>query len=408
MKTSEEIKTLVEEIVKEINPYDVVYNCLKQHHFLNGNIYVVAIGKAAYTMALAAKDSIPNIYKGAVISKYNHIKSNIEGFKCFEAGHPISDENTIKATDYVLDMTKDLKDNDEVIFLVSGGGSALFESPKVTLEALQNLNNQLIKSGANINEINAIRKRLSNVKGGRFAKHIEPAKTTSIILSDVIGDDLSAIASGPSVIDSSGIDVFEIIKKYDLKVNDEITKYLDEAKVDKLNNTENIMVGSVGILCDKTKVLLEKRGYEVNIIKTDETGDVNGISKYLGELAIKSQNANKSLAYIIGGESVVKVKGNGLGGRNQELALRCTKYLDGLKDTCIFAFGSDGTDGPSDAAGGYVDQDSMNRFNELGIKVDDYLENNDAYNCLIQTDNLIFTGPTGTNVNDIYVLLIRR
>lgn len=408
MKVKEEINTLVKDIIKEINPYDVVYSCLKQHHFLNGNIYVVAIGKAAYTMALAAKDSIPNIYKGAVISKYDHIKSNIEGFKCFEAGHPISDENTIIATNYVLDMTNDLKENDEVIFLISGGGSALFESPKVSLQVLQDINNQLLRSGANINEINTIRKSLSKVKGGRFSKHIEPAKTTSIILSDVIGNDLSSIASGPSVIDTSELSVKEIIDKYHIDINENILDLLNIDKVKQLNNTENIMVGSIDILCEKTKELLTNRGYDTTIIKTDETGDVNDISKYLGELAISKQNSDKSLAYIIGGEAVVKVKGNGLGGRNQELALRCSKYLDGLKDTCVFCFGSDGTDGPTDAAGGFVDDETICEIKKQNIDIDEYLDNNDAYNCLKQINNLIITGPTGTNVNDIYVLLIRR
>lgn len=408
MDIRKEVNEFIEKIIKEINPYDVVYNCLKQHHFSLGDVYVIAIGKAAYTMSLAAKDAITNIKEGVVISKYNHIKSDIEGFKCFEAGHPISDENTIIATNYVLNLTKDLKEDDEVIFLISGGGSALFESPKVSLATLQDINNQLLKSGANINEINTIRKRLSNVKGGRFGKHISPAKVTSIILSDVIGDDLSSIASGPSVIDTNTLNPIEIVNKYNLKIDSEIIELLKTDTVKKLDNVENVIVGSVGLLCDKAYELLSKMGYETTIIQKDNTSEAKDVSKMLCDLAIKNQDTDKSLAFIVGGETTVVVKGNGLGGRNQELALNSAKAIADLKDTCIFALGSDGTDGPTDAAGGYVDNKTIRLLNELKVNIDDYISNNDAYNCLKQTNGLIITGPTGTNVNDIYVLLIRR
>lgn len=408
MNVRNDVNSLINKIIKEINPYDVVYNCLKQHHFSLGNVYVIAIGKAAYTMSLGARDAIKNIKQGVVISKYNHIKSEIDGFKCFEAGHPISDENTIKATNYVLDLTKDLKENDEVIFLISGGGSALFESPKVSLETIQDINNQLLRSGANINEINTIRKRLSNVKGGRFAKHLSPAKVTSIILSDVIGDDLSSIASGPCAIDANPLDPIEIIDRYNIKIIDEVNELLKIDTIKELDNVENIIVGSVSLLCEKADELLSKMGYHTTIIAKDNTSDVKEVAKILTDLAINNQSSDKSLAFIIGGEITVKVKGNGLGGRNQELALSCAKQISGLKDTCVFAFGSDGTDGPTDAAGGYVDDKTISLLNELKINIDDYLNNNDAYNCLKQTNGLIMTGPTGTNVNDIYILLIRR
>lgn len=409
MNLRNSVDELIKGLIIDCNPYETVKKCLTKHQFNDGNIYVVAIGKAAYTMALGAKDSIPNIHAGVVISKYKHILSDIANFKCFEAGHPIMDENTIIATNYVLDLTSNLKANDEVIFLISGGGSALFESPKIALKDLQDINNQLLKSGANINEINIIRKRLSNVKAGRFAEHCAPSKVTSIILSDVIGNDLSSIASGPSVVDySSYEDAINIVNKYSIKINDEIKKLLLIDTPKELFNVENKVIGSVDILCDNAKNRLTDLGYQVSILDTKATQDVDEISKQLIKLAIDNQETKQSLAFIIGGEATVKVKGTGLGGRNQQLALNACKALEGLNNTCIFGFGSDGTDGPTDAAGGYVDENSNVMLKKLNIDVEEYLNNNDSYNCLKQINGLLLTGPTGSNVNDIYCLLIQR
>ena len=280
MNLRNSVDELIKGLIIDCNPYETVKKCLAKHQFNDGNIYVVAIGKAAYTMALGAKDSIPNIHAGVVISKYKHILSDIAGFKCFEAGHPIMDENTIIATNYVLDLTSNLKVNDEVIFLISGGGSALFESPKIALKDLQDINNQLLKSGANINEINIIRKRLSNVKAGRFAEHCAPSKVTSIILSDVIGNDLSSIASGPSVVDySSYEDAINIVNKYSIKINDEIKKLLLFDTPKELFNVENKVIGSVDILCENAKNRLTDLGYQVSILDTKATQDVDEISR---------------------------------------------------------------------------------------------------------------------------------
>ena len=409
MELRKDVSYVVRSLIEDNNPYNNVCEALKKHKFSSGKIYVVAIGKAAYTMALAAKDTIKNVRKGVVISKYGHITKKINGYKCFEAGHPISDNNTIEASKYVLEMTSNLRENDEVILLISGGGSALFESPKVPLATIQDINDQLLKSGAKINEINMIRKHLSNVKGGRFAKHCMPAKVTSIILSDVIGDDLSSIASGPAVPDnSSSEDALRIINRYRINVSDEVRDILKEETVKQLDNIETIVVGSVSKMCECAKKRLEHIGYETYVITDSIQEEARVVGASLGHMARKYKDINKSIAFIIGGETIVRVNGVGKGGRNQELALAACKDISGLDRTCVFAFGSDGTDGPTDAAGGYVDGDSAKEFEKIGVDVDEFLNNNNAYNCLKQINGLIKTGPTGSNVNDIYCLLIRR
>ena len=399
MSMNNDVKLIIDEIIKNINPYERTIDGLNNFKLNNGRNILISIGKAAWTMAKAVIETI-EIDEGAVITKYGHSKGDLRNVKIFEAGHPIVDENSLKATQYALDITSNLKENDNVILLVSGGGSALFEKPLIGLEELQDINNQLLKSGASINEINTIRKRLSMVKGGKFALHCLPAHIYTVVLSDVLGNDLSSIASGPAAIETNNISAIEIIDKYSLSVSEKTKEYLNIKPIKELNNVSNVIIGSVEQLCEYTKKTCEKLGYESRIIKNNETNE----AKYVGEeLASYALNNNGKKAYIIGGETVVRVKGKGLGGRNTELALAASKVIKDIKGVCLFSFGSDGTDGPTDAAGGYVDQNTANR-----IDVDYYLENNDSYNALKQTDGLIITGPTGSNVNDIYVLLINN
>lgn len=399
MSMNNDVKLIIDEIIKNINPYERTIDGLNNFKLNNGRNILISIGKAAWTMAKAVIDTI-EIDEGVVITKYGHSKGDLRNVKIFEAGHPIVDENSLKATQYALDITSNLKENDNVILLVSGGGSALFEKPLIGLEELQDINNQLLKSGASINEINTIRKRLSMVKGGKFALHCLPAHIYTVVLSDVLGNDLSSIASGPAAIETNNISAIEIIDKYSLSISDKTKEYLNVQPIKELNNVSNVIIGSVEQLCEYTKKTCEKLGYESKIIKNNETNE----AKYVGEeLASYALNNNGKKAYIIGGETVVRVKGKGLGGRNTELALAASKVIKDIKGVCLFSFGSDGTDGPTDAAGGYVDQNTANR-----IDVDYYLENNDSYNALKQTDGLIITGPTGSNVNDIYVLLINN
>ena len=398
-KLRNDVDIVINQLVVDINPYERTKDCIKNLHFNDGRIILVSIGKAAWTMGKAICDNLP-VDIGAIITKYKHSQGDIDNTKIFEAGHPITDENSIKATEYVLDITKDLKENENVILCISGGGSALFEKPLIPLNVLQNINNQLIKSGADINEINIIRKRLSSVKAGRFALHCAPANIQTIILSDVIGNDLSTIASGPVSIDTVDNNrALEIIDKYHIEMDDEIKELLKKETPKKINNVETHIIGSVEGLCNYTKAALGKLGYESHIIQDDCKDNVADIAKRFNELL--KQNNKHNQAYIIGGESVVNVKGNGLGGRNTELALLCAEFIKD-DNVCIFTFGSDGTDGPTDAAGGYVDSNTYSKIN-----VKEYLNNNDSYHALEKTNGLIITGPTGSNVSDVYVLLIK-
>lgn len=392
------VDDVISRVVQDIDPYNKTKQCLSSLNFNNGRKILVSIGKASWTMAKAVSDSL-NIDYGAVITKYNHSKGEIKNIKVFEAGHPIVDENSIIASEYVLDITKDLNENDNVIFCVSGGGSALFEKPLISLVELQDINNQLIKSGADINEINTIRKRLSMIKGGRFALHCNGAHIYTIILSDVIGNDLSAIASGPTAIDkTTSEDALKIINKYHIDISKESEVLLQEDLPQNIENVEYHVIGSVEQLCDYTKNALENLNYKTEIIQNNCKDNVENIALRLSRLIDCS---NHKCAYIIGGESSVEVKGKGLGGRNSELALLCSKYIDGLNNVSVFTFGSDGTDGPTDAAGGYVDGATYSQIN-----VEEYLQDNDSYNGLKKTGGLIITGPTGSNINDVYVLLI--
>lgn len=392
----QDVNKTISDLLIEIDPYERTKNCLSKLNFNSGKTILVSIGKAAWTMAKAVADSV-KIDDGVVITKYNHNKGEIDKIKIFEAGHPIVDENGVKATKYVLDLTNNLNENDNIILCISGGGSALFEKPLVELSELQNINDQLLKSGADINEINIIRKRLSAVKAGKFAKHCEKAHINAIILSDVIGNDLSSIASGPVTIDKyESSKALEIVDKYNISLSCKAKELLSKQTIKNVNNVDTYVIGSVEQLCVFCKESLEKLGFKATILQDNCKDDVKEIAKRFGELA-KTINHNE--AYIIGGESVVHVQGSGLGGRNCELALLTSRYIKDYEDVCMFAFGSDGTDGPTDAAGGYVD------WQTYDFDTEQYLNNNDSYNALKKTGGLIITGPTGSNVNDVYVLM---
>lgn len=393
-----DVNQIIKQLVIDINPYDRTVECAKKLKFKSGKKILISIGKASYTMGKAICDEI-DIDEGVIITKYGHSKGKINNIEIFEAGHPILDENGILASKKALELTTNLKENDNVILCISGGGSALFEDPLIDLNELQDINEQLIKSGATINEINTIRKRLSRIKGGRFAIHCLPAHISAIILSDVVGNDLSTIASGPVSVDKyTCADANKIISKYNINVSNNIIDLLNIETPKIISNVDSYMVGSVEQLCIYTKQICEELGYRANIIKDDCKENVIDVANSFSKLRLEENNA-----YIIGGESLVEVKGNGLGGRNTELALLCAKYIKNMNNVCFFTFGSDGTDGPTDAAGGYVDG-----YTYTKVDVDYYLKNNDSYHALEKIDGLIKTGPTGTNINDVYVMLVKK
>ena len=344
---------------------------------------------------------------GIVITKYDHSKGPIANFIIREAGHPIPDENSFTATQQALDLVSGLTAQDTVLFLLSGGGSALFEQPRVPGAELQDITSQLLASGADIVEMNTIRKRLSAVKGGRFAQHCAPARVFSIVLSDILGDPLDMIASGPAVPDTSTCaQALAVAKKYHLALSAQARALLAQETPKTLPNVTTKITGSVRELCRAAASACRNLGYEPVLLTDQLCCEAREAGSFLGSIVRTQAGQGKKLAYIAGGETIVHLTGKGLGGRNQELALAAAVGIQGLSNVCVISVGSDGTDGPTDAAGGYVDGDTVRALTEQGLRVADVLAQNDAYHALKAVNGLILTGPTGTNVNDVAVARI--
>jgi len=391
-------------------PESAVQTALKGRRFGSGRLFLLSVGKAAWRMANAACGMLDGrIAGGVVITKYGHSEGELKNIRVFEAGHPVPDQNGVDATNAALLMAEGLQKEDTLLFLLSGGGSALFENPQIPLLTLQNITEQLLKSGADIAQVNCVRKRLSGVKGGRFALRCAPAKVLTIALSDVLGDDPAAIASGPAVADPcTNEEALKIVKRYGLQLDEETLALLKEETPKTLDNTEVVVAGSVRQLCAAAKEECRKLGYDPYLLTDSLRSTAKKAGALFGSIAQVHQEADHSLAFIAGGETVVEVTGDGLGGRNQELALAAAVDLNGLFNTALFSVGSDGTDGPTDAAGGYVDTQTIRKLRKEGIDIQKMLDNNDSYHALEACCGLIKTGPTGTNVNDLTVLLIRR
>jgi hydroxypyruvate reductase/glycerate 2-kinase len=307
------------------------------------------------------------------------------------------------------------------------GGSALFVSPceGVPLAEKQTITDLLLKSGADITELNSVRKHLSRVKGGRLAEIASPAEIISLMISDVIGDKLDVIASGPTAPDSSTYqDAMDVINKFDLadkapeRVIDVFRKGIEGAVPDTpkhdnpvFGNVQNIVIGSNKIAIDTAKKEAEALGFDTEIISTELTGDAGEAGKWLAKKALdkkgtKAQRHRGTKCLISGGETTVIVKGRGKGGRNTELALSFAMEIEGVDGITFLSAGTDGTDGPTDAAGAVVDGHTVTRAKKLGLDPQGFLDNNDSYNFFKETDSLLITGPTGTNVMDIQIVII--
>ena len=393
MTLREEADKIIKEAITKVLPDEAVKQALKNRKPVKGKLYLVAVGKAAWQMANAAANLLNGqIEKGIVITKYGHIQGDIPGIECFEAGHPVPDTNTFAATQKVIELTEELQADDQVLFLLSGGGSALFEKPLISTEELSDITKQLLACGADIVEMNTIRKRLSAVKGGKFAGLCEPAAIFAIVLSDIVGDPLDMIASGPAYADSStASDAIAIAEKYHLKLSEKARTLLEMKTAKAVTNVETRITGSVRNLCLAAKEACEKLGYESMILTDALQCEAKEAGAFLAAIAKTHQNTGK-----------------GLGGRNQELALAAAEGLAACRNTAIFSVGSDGTDGPTDAAGGYCDENTKRKLQLEGMDVYEVLKENDAYHALKKTGGLIITGATGTNVNDVAVVLIRR
>ena len=400
--------SIIRASLSAVLPDSAVQRALRDYRSGPGKTVLVAVGKAAWQMAKAALDTLGHVDDGLVITKYGHVKGELRGVRCYEAGHPVPDENSFAATREALALVSGLSSEDTVIFLLSGGGSALFELPLIPGGELQDITRQLLACGADIVEMNCIRKRLSSVKGGRFAQACSPAKVLSIVLSDILGDPLDSIASGPAYPDGSTCaEALAVVEKYGMQLSSEALTLLQQETPKVLNNVETHINGSVRELCAAAASAAAGLGYEPVFLTDMLTCEAREAGRFLASVLHSHANDGKSLAFIAGGETVVHLTGNGKGGRNQELALAACEGIAGLSGTAVFSVGSDGTDGPTDAAGGYADSESLAALKALGLNLHHVLADNDAYHALQAINGLIITGPTGTNVNDVAVALLR-
>ena len=392
--------------LRAVQPDAAVQRAL-QEFSCAGRVVLIAIGKAAWAMANAAWDTLSTrITSGAVITKYGHSRGPIGPLQIFEAGHPVPDEAGLRAAQAALELTRGLREEDCVLFLISGGGSALFESPLVPLAELEDITGQLLSCGADIVEINTIRKRLSAVKGGRFALACAPAAVYSVVLSDILGDPLDMIASGPACPDSSTCaQAAAIAEKYRLALSPAAAALLRQETPKTLPNVTTKITGSVRELCRAAADACRTEGYEPVLLTDCLCCEAREAGSLLGSIARTHAGQGRKRAFIAGGETVVHLTGHGLGGRNQELALAAAPALAWLRGCCVFSVGSDGTDGPTDAAGGYADGEALAALTAAGLDVPRALADNDAYHALQAVGGLIMTGPTGTNVNDVAVVL---
>lgn len=398
---------IVTSAIDAVKPDAAVRRALQGATF-PGRVFLVAVGKAGWQMAHAALQCLPTPpAQGIVVTKYGHVSTDLPGICCLEAGHPVPDENSFAATQAVLDMTADLSPADTVLFLLSGGGSALFEKPLVPGAELQAITRQLLACGADIVEMNTIRKRLSAVKGGRFAAHCAPAGVQTIVLSDILGDPPDMIASGPAAPDLSTCDeALKIAEKYDLQLSPAARTCLGTETPRHLDNVQMQIIGSVRELCAAAAAQCRALGYEPLYLTDRLNCEAREAGRFLAAIARSHANDGKKLAFIAGGETVVRLTGSGLGGRNQEIALAAAENLSGLSNAAVISIGSDGTDGPTDAAGGYADGGTQAALAAAGWNIADALRQNDAYHALQSVNGLVHTGPTGTNVNDVAIALV--
>jgi glycerate 2-kinase len=391
---------------------------------LFNNIYVIGAGKASAMMAQTIESILgERITAGHIITKYNH-SVPLNYLEITEAGHPIPDENGIMGTERIIEIANKAGKDDLMLCLISGGGSSLLtDVPEgCTLDDVKSVNNILIKTGANISEMNCIRKHLSKVKGGLLAKAAFPAKVISLILSDVIGDPVDVIASGPTAPDPTTYDYANlIIGKYNIEneIPQPIYRILQEGSLGKrqetLKETDEAFLHTVNIIIGNNELALsaarEKAisfGYETHIITNDISGDVSRVSNYVIDSARKTikEKATKKICLLFGGEPTVKVKGNGQGGRNQHLALLAAQLLKDEKRVTILSGGTDGTDGSTDAAGAVSDSSTLINAKKLNLDIENYINNYDSHSFFLQEGGLVITGPTQTNVMDLIILLI--
>ena len=403
--------------------------CIGEQRFElgRGKIYVIGAGKASAHMARALEGVLgEHIATGLVTVKYGH-RVPCRRVSIREAGHPLTDRAALEATAVILAMLQQCTAEDLVICLLSGGGSALLEQlpGEISLEALQETMRQLLACGATIHEINAVRKHLSRVKGGQLAQAVAPARCLSLIISDVIGDDLDVIASGPTAPDSSSFaDALAVLEKYSLTENIPavVLRHLRRGEAGKAAETgkpgdpvfakvENIILGNNRRALAQAEAAAQRADYRTLVLSSRIQGEAREVAKVLAavvqEIAASGQPLSRPAALLFGGETTVTVRGKGKGGRNQELALAALLALEGLEAPYAFlSGGTDGTDGPTDAAGAVFGPAIWEQIRAKQFDPRAFLADNDAYHFFEPAGGLLKTGPTGTNVMDIGIVLL--
>ncbi|MSR17117.1 MAG: glycerate kinase [Methylococcaceae bacterium] len=399
------------------NPYDAV----KQHFFLDesySKIHIIAFGKAACAMANAAQELIPTNLLGEAIAVTNYENVvTVKNIEVIGASHPLPDSAGFEAAKRIDKIAKNANAGELVLVLISGGGSALIPYPvdSIMLEEKIATTNLLLSCGATIHEINCIRKHLSQLKGGHLANKIAPAKCHALILSDVLGDDLSVIASGTTVTDESTFaEAIAILKSKSVWDNtpQSVQNYLEKAMLETPKMSENVtntLIGSNAMSVEAAIKAAQLLGYEVILHDYPLSGEARDVAEEFVLMVKNRHLENEKIALITGGETTVTLRGNGRGGRNQEMtvafAIAAEKY--GLKNEWVFlSGGTDGIDGISPAAGGIVDAGTLKRMKNTGVNPAELLENNDSYHALKSSNDLLMTGATGTNVADLQILLI--
>ena len=427
------IREIFNQSLLAVDPYQAVasYTDTIRRAYTNGkfrNLVLIGFGKAASRMAKAVEDNLGDLLTGGIIvTKYGHAVQGdrVSNVKTYEAGHPMPDENGRKAAQEIVQALKTTDKYTLVICLISGGGSALLVAPSgdITLADKQEVTGMLLKAGANIYELNTVRKHISAVKGGRLAEAAQPATVLSLILSDVVGDRLDMIASGPTAPDRTTYhDAYDVVRKYRLegRLPSSVAAAIDKGMRGLLPETpkvgdplfqkvRNIIIGNNKMATDAARLAAESMGYRTTVLSSELTGEAALVA---GQLAKKAIDAKKALApgdkacLIAGGETTVTVSGNGKGGRNTELALVFGMEIQGLPGITFLSAGTDGTDGPTDAAGAFADGQTVLKAVRAGLIAQEYLQNNDSYTFFSKTGDLFITGPTGTNVMDVYIILL--
>ena len=431
-------RAVFEAALKAVDPIEAVLRYVKrvddglqvgEHRFAfkdYDRILVVGAGKAGAPMAQALEDLLGDrITDGVIVVKEGH-GLPLGHVRIHEASHPVPDERGIKGAEEILSLVKDAGERDLVLCLISGGGSALLVAPAegVTLEDKQEVTRLLLACGADIHEINTIRKHLSRAKGGGLARFAYPATVVSLILSDVIGDDLNVIASGPAVPDTSTFaDTRQVLEKYDIwdRVPAAVQSRIDQGLKGDIEDTPKAgdavfkrcfseLVGTNIQALKAAGLKSEELGYRTLILSSTVEGEAREVVKVLIAIAKEVRGSGNPLSapacILCGGETTVTIRGDGKGGRNQEFALASALVIDGMENIVVLAGGTDGNDGPTDAAGAIADGSTLVRAQAKGLDPLDFLRRNDSYHFFQPLEDLVITGPTRTNVMDVYMLLV--